>query len=312
MEFTISTLSSTFKNFSLSLERRNLSLRKHAERDVWANIVLGRNYSAAASLIKANVKVRAAPIFIEKIRKTLQEKSRFVDNSTALSLFVDAIKNDLNELSDSLLMLGGLIQCKQRTCLIRAHADRYGFGIMDSEFPGYLGLGNLYKFSLSEDESAWYRSSHDIVTGVVNSIAGIEDDKTLIYMDNLKLMSKREDEEFLIFCRDRIGVICAQIAEKLLAEYPRDEMQNWDLSFDTLYNIVYGVFEDSIMENRTSWLKIDYDSANATIDHTSVRLLDTMKWLLNSDDEDRDDSELELLDTLARSARLPIEKILKI
>jgi len=309
MEFSVSTLSSTFENFDRALARRGLSLAKHTARDVWANIVLGRNYSAAASLAKAHNKVRAIPITASTIREILREKSRAIDESTALAIFVESTKDQLNELSTSLHELSELVQSKEQTCLIQASGDYYGFGIVDSEFAGYLGLESLYNFELGEEERKWYKASSDIVTGTVNAVAGVENDVHLIHVANMRLGFKKEDDVFAEFCIAHKDALSLRLAEKLLLKFPASEMQNWDVEFRKVYDIVYSVFEDSVFNHRRSWLKIDCNLADMVIDHTSVRLLEAMNWM----SQDRDvETALDPLDSLTYSAKLPMEHILRI
>jgi len=307
MEFSNDTLNSTYQRFSHALEERGLGLSKSAMRQVWANIVLGRDYSAASSMAKAHGKVRAVPITAVSICEKLLQRSRTIDIATAESLLIESIKDELPELSPSLHELSELVQTKEQTCLVRASEDPYGFGIMDSEFAGYLGLSNLHAFKLEEDELAWYQASADIVTCLVNAAAGVGNDELDIRTTNIRLQFKKSDEVFEDFCMKRVKSFCFSIAEGLLVKFPADQITKWEVDFDGVYDVVYGVFEDAVFKDRRAWLKIDCGFADTIMDHVSARVRHDMKWMSESGDEE---VSLDLFNSLAYSAKLPMERLL--
>jgi len=308
MYFSPNTLNSTFLRFHQALNTRGLGLGRTAARNVWANIVLGRNYSAAASLAKAKGKTPAVAITIDSIRARLLYRSREVSKAIALEIFIEAIGDQLPNLSERMQELVQAVRSKEGTCLIQASGDDYGLGLMDSEFAGYLGIAQLYNFDLTEQEQCWFRASADIIKAVVNAAAGVKD-WHLIHAANIRLCQKKEDEVFAKFCTKHLDSLCESTSSSLLEEFPPLEMADWDLDFDAIYNTVYGVFERYIFECRSNWLKIDCKLADAVLDHLSVRLRETLKWMCDSVDEEIIEDPLG---TLTHSARLPMEKMLQL
>lgn len=307
MYFSPDTLHSTFFRFSQALDRRGLGLRPTAARNVWANIVLGRDYSAAASLVKAKDIAPAVAITIDSIRANLSHRSREVSNAGALEVFIEAIGDQLSELSGRMQELVEVVLSKEATCLIQATGDEYGLGVMDSEFSGYLGIAQLYNYELTEQEQLWFRASAEIIKAVVNANAGVKD-WHLIHAANIRLRQKKEDIVFAKFCQKNLNFLCEATSASLLETFPPSEMADWDLDFDTVYNTVYAVFEHNIFEYRGDWLKIDCNLADAVMDHISVRLRETMKWMCDSVDEEVIEDPLGIL---THSARLPMEKMLQ-
>lgn len=309
MQFTHQTLTSTSKRFSEALCELGLELPFSATQNTWAQIVVGKDFSAAVSCANDRGHIRAAPITEETIQAKLRARSREIDTQTAADIFAKAIREDLPELSICMTKLVTLIGGKQQTCLISACSDQTGLGIMNAKNAGYLPVSNMRFIGTDEHEVAWLRSSSDLVATTVNTLAGVSTERSFeIFAASSRAGNEKEDQVFAQYFGARIEPCCQAIVEEILKSFDPAEVTEWEADFDEVRGIVFDVFELHRGNDGHNWLNPECSLGEATIDHLGARLRETMKWLSDqANDGEENDFPFE---SLMQTARLSMRKVL--
>lgn len=311
MQFTHQTLTSTSKRFSDSLKEMGLELPFSATQNTWAQIVVGKNFSAAVACANGHGHICAVPITEESIQAKLGARSREVDSQAAADLFAKAIREDLPKLSVSMTKLVTFIGGREQTCLISACSDQTGLGIMDAKNAGYLPVSNMRFIGAEENEVAWLRSSADLVATTVNTLAGVNTHQSLeIFAANSRAGNEKEDEVFAQHFGARIESCSQAIVEQILKSFDPLSTKEWAVDFDDVRDIVFDVFERERGDDGHNWLKPECALGEALIDHLAARLRETLKWLRDqANDGEESDSPLE---SLMQTAKLSMRKILSV
>lgn len=312
MQFSSHTLVSTSRRFEAALMEEGLSLSFSAANNVWAQIVLGRDFSAAKSYVDDRGYVNAVAITADTISAKLKEKSRTIAPESAYKLFAEVIRDDLPALSYCMTELVWFLTGREQTCLISVVGDRSGLGIMDATNAGYLPVSKM-KFANGRDqEIAWLRSSSDLVVSIVNTLAGVSKDQRFdIFAANHRAGDEKKDEAFARYFSQRV-IPCGQLlAEGVLASFdPSQKKVRGDIDYDSVRDIVYDVIERETREGNDSWLKPDCELGEAMIDHLAARIREALRWLSDEVADGRDhDSPME---AVAHTAQLSMQKFLKI
>ncbi|MBB5367486.1 MULTISPECIES: hypothetical protein [unclassified Janthinobacterium] len=308
MQFSYKTLSSTFSHFNSALKSRGLTLPLETSRNVWAQIVLGKNFSAAAAHTKAKGLVTAIPISDDSIRANLQVRSREIGLQVAQEIFSEAIEPDIAELSQAMQELIEVINLEPHLCVMSVLSDSSGLGLLDSKKPGYFPVSKFGTVDLTENEVSWLKSSSRLAANTINTLAG-KNRKAFfnIFAENHRENNNKYDEVFGKHFAAAIEPTCITIVQALLEEFEPADISNWFLDFDQIRDIVFTVFERACGQNR-DWLKPDGDLAEAVTDHVAVRLREALKWMAEQANiGEIDDSPLQ---TLMQSARLAMRKML--
>lgn len=307
MQFSYDTLTSTFRRFNTALKSRGLTLPLETSRNVWAQIVLGKNFSAAVAHTKAKGLVTAIPISDGSIRATLQNRSRQVDIRAAEAIFAEAIGADIAELSKAMQELIDVVKLDPNVCVLSVHRDRAGLGLMDSTSPGYFPVSAFGTIDITEEEVIWLKDSSALAAVTINTLGGKSIEQYVeIFAANHRANSKKSDTEFAKYFSAKIELTCTSIVKALLLEFDPSDMDNWNLDFDEIRDIVFEVFEHACFKR--DWIQPDGDLAEAVIDHIAVRLRETLKWMAEQAGiGEIDESPSE---TLMQSAKLSMQKML--
>jgi hypothetical protein len=311
MQFTHQTLTSTSKRFSEALNEKGLELPFSATQNTWAQIVVGKNFSAAVACANEHGRIIAVPITEESIQAKLRARSRDIDAQTAAYIFAKAVREDLASLSTSMANLVTLIGGREPTCLISACSDNTGLGIMDARNAGYLPVSNVRFIGAGEHEIAWLRSSAGLVATTVNTLAGVSTEQSFeIFSASSRAGNEKEDHVFAQYFGARIEPCCQAIVEEILKSFDPEEVREWEVDFDDVRGIVFDVFERDRGNDGYNWLKPECALGEAMIDHLGARLRETLKWLSEqATDGEENDSPRE---SLMQTARLSMRKILKV
>jgi hypothetical protein len=311
MQFTHQTLTSTSKRFSEALNERGLELPFSATQNTWAQIVVGKNFSAALACANDHGHIIAVQITEEAIQAKLRARNREIDAQAAADIFAKAIRQDLPELSISMTKLVTLIGGSEQTCLVSACSDDTGLGIMDAKNAGYLPVSNMRFIGTDKHEVAWLRCSADLVATTVNTLAGVSIEQSFeILAASSRAGNEKEDQVFAQYFGARIESCCQAIVEKILKSFDPAEVKEWEVDFDDIRGIVFDVFERDRGNDGHNWLKPECAFGEAMIDHLGARLRETLKWLSDqANDGEDNDSPLE---SLMQTARLSMRKILSV
>lgn len=311
MQFTHQTLSRTSKNFSKALNKRGLELSFTSTQNTWAQIVAGKDFSAAMASTNKNGFISAVPVSTESIQSKLNGRNRDIDSPTANDIFTEAISEDLPELSSYMAELVMHIKGMKNRCLIRAFSDKTGLGVIDAEIAGYLPLSNLHLLDANEHEVGWLKSSSDVVVSTVNALAGINlNEFANIFATNFRVGRQRNDHAFAQYFGVRVEPCCQTIVEKVLKSFDLVLVEEWEVDFDEVRDIVFDVIERDCRIARQNWLSPECALAEALIDHLGARLRETIRWLC---DQPNGSEEIETpFETLMQTARISMEKLLKI
>lgn len=309
MQFTHQTLTSTFKRFSEALSERGLELSFSATQNTWAQIVVGKDFSAAVTCANDRGHISAVPITEEAIQKKLRARNREIDAKAAADIFANAVREDLPELSICMTKLLTLIGGREHTCLISACSDDTGLGIMDAKNAGYLPVSNLRLVGADEHEVTWLRSSAHLVAATVNTLAGVSAEQRFeIFASSSRAGNDKEDQVFAQYFGARIEPCCQAMVEGILQYFDPAEVKEWEVEFDDVRGIVFDVFERDRGNDGHNWLKPECALGEATIDHLGARLRETLKWLSEqANDGEESDSPSE---SLMQTARLSMRKVL--
>lgn len=309
MRFTHQTLTSTSKRFSEALSERGLELSFNATKDTWAQIVVGKNFSAAVACANDRGHILAVAITEDSIRAKLRDRNREIDGKTAADIFTDAIGEDLPEISNCVSKLVTIISGREQTCLISACSDDTGLGIMDAKHAGYIPVSNVRFIGNDQHGLAWLRSSADLVATTVNTLAGLSTEQSFeIFAASFRARNEKEDQVFAQYFGARIEPSCQAIVEEILKNFDPEEATKWEVDFDDVRGIVFNVFERHRGNDGDNWLRPESALGNATIDHLGARLRETLKWLSEqaNDGAERDSHSASLMQT----ARLSMRKVL--
>ncbi|NHZ83968.1 hypothetical protein F2P44_32595 [Massilia sp. CCM 8695] len=305
MKFSYVTLSSTRSRFSKALASRGLGLSLSAAQNVWANIVVGKNFSAAKPQATKDDGIFAIPVDAERIQSLLRARSREINLDTAVELFSEAIEEDLAALSPGMLEL--LSFCKTTgSFLIEAGSDSVKLGVMDAKYPGYIPVGNLPFLNGREPETEWFATSSALVLEVVNGL--LETDTTEIFASNFRLVQQKEDRVFSKFIGPRIELYGQVIAEKVISVF-EPQYPDWEaVDFDRVRDLIYDTIASDIYHQKNTWLNADCDLAELIMDSVAARIRDGLKWL--AIDAEAEGGLNDPVGTIAHTVRLCLAKIL--
>ena len=311
MRFTHETLSATRKDFSKALKARELSLPFQIELNLWAKIVTGKNYPAAAPSCNQSGGIDAIPVSPDTIRAALRRHGRDVSEELAVELFATAVGQHLGEISYCMANLVRLLKTAKSRCLIKAGSETPGIGLMDTEQPGYIPLARMEMFIARPGESVWIATSAELVVEVVHRLAGIGRGQSIdIFAKNHRLSDEKSDLVFVRTIKPRIKECSLAVAERINRLFDPADIEDWEaVDFDIVRDAVYDSLTTTIGSDHASWLSIDCDIAEAMIDHVAARIRDGMKW--TSREADDGEASDHPLDWVAWTAQLSMEKILK-
>ncbi|MET3135240.1 hypothetical protein AAKU55_005548 [Oxalobacteraceae bacterium GrIS 1.11] len=312
MQFSYDTIQSTSKQFIKALNARGLSLSLSAQRNLWTQIVLGKNHSAALSYARAHGYVDAIPITVESIRTKLKARSREIDYNSAHALIAEAIGNDLSELSYCMSKLVEFIRATKPSCLISIDSDRTGLGVMDTRKAGYIPVGNIPFCNGREREIVWLHSSSGLAAVIVNTLAGVSGKQSRdICSVSFRALWKKEDEVFAFYMGTRVMSCSRSIAEGILAVFDPVLITDCDvIDYDRVSDIVFDVIDAELNETPNQWLKSSCQLCEAMVNHVAARIRGDLKWLSEqANDGEVLDSPMEFL---IYTAQLSIQKILNI
>lgn len=306
MQFTRQTLHSTCKRFEKALKERNLKLSLSSTQNLWAQIVLGKNYSAASANLNHCDYAEAINISIESIRAQLKAYSREVDYPTARNLFLAAITDDLVDLSRFLHELATVIRAIDGACVMSVLGDSSGLGIFQTGKAGYLPVSTL-----SWDAKvnfAWCRANSQVSSDLVNHAAGIDPKREMeIFASSHRASDKKSDRAFFEFFSARIQLCAQSISEAILEACDLDDDPDWNIDVDDVRDVIFSVFEK--LSRGVEWVKPDSDFAEALIDHLAVRVRESLKWLCGLDEGESEEHPPK--ETLHRSVALSMTKFLE-
>jgi hypothetical protein len=311
MRFTTSTLISTTKRFSAVLKANGLELPFGKANDVWTQIVLGRNFSAARSYVSAQEIVDAIPISEDAVRKKLAHRSREIDRLAVCQLLAEVLQEDISLLSPCMAALVGVLRSNSpQTCLTRASADRFGLGIIETTKAGYLPISQIKMSGDQEKEMSWLKSSSEFVANVVNQMAGIDGHLYgEIFAANFRAGRAWEDTLFAFHMSDHIDSCSDAVAKAVLLSFDPGAVQDWDaIDFDEIRDIVVGAIEVELAKANDNWLKAECQLGEALSDHLGARIRETMKWLYT---QANDGEDVDPLYSLTYSAKLSMSKLLE-
>lgn len=306
MEFSRQTLHSTCKRFEKALKNRNLKLSLSATQNLWAQIVLGKGYSAASAKLNHCDHVEAVNVSIDGVRAQLKGYSRDVDYSTARDLFFSAIADDMVHLSNFLHDLASAIRRIDDACVMSVRSDPSGLGIFEAGKAGYFPVSKLIWDV--DVNFAWYRANSEISSELVNHIAGIDPDRKMdIFARNHRASSKKSDRAFFELFSSRIQLCAESISEAVLEEFDVGDDPNCVIDFDDLREVIFSIFEK--FSRGVEWVKSDSDFAESLIDHLTVRVRESLKWLCSLDEVESE--EFPARQTIYRSVELSMTKFLE-
>lgn len=311
MIFTCDTLYSTSLQFSHALSAKGIPLSLGKLRDRWAQIVVGKNYSAAVAQAKADGWIPAISITPESISQKLRDRSVFVDASSALELFAESIGKDLQYLSNYFHFLVKMLQAKSNFYAIAVSGDALtGIGIVEPDVAGYIPLGQCQLAEIKEHECSWIKQHNHFVADVCNYLAGhSQEEVSTSFFANIRSGYDREDSVFLEFMTSHSESVSCAIALKLVTVFNlnRNDFTSAKFYFDEIDVVVASAIESEIQRNPENWLKIDCDLSDAVIDHVSARLMSNLRCFADPGFLD-DTTPLEILESTASQA---IKRILK-
>lgn len=306
MHFTRQTLHSTCKRFEKALKEKNLKLSLSSSQNLWAQIVLGKDYSAAAASLNHCDYGEATKISIDGIRTQLRAYSREVDYPTACSLFLAAISDDLANLSSFLYELAKVVRSVGDACVMSVRSDASGLGMLQTGREGYVPVSSLPWFV--EANFTWYRANSEVAAYLVNHAVGIGSMQRMdIFASSHRASDKRSDRAFFEFFSTRIQLCTQSITESILKTFDIGGAPDCHIDFDDVRNEIFSVFER--FSYGVEWVQPDGDFAESLIDHLAVRARETLKWLCGLDELESKENPLE--ETLYRSIELSMTKFME-
>lgn len=314
MKFTANTLTSTSRRFEQALKARGLTLSFSTADKLWAQIVVGKNMSAAKAQANAEDHIQAINISAESIRTKLKERSREISQQDAIELFAEAIQNDLYELSPALCFLVGYLNELPQSSLNCVSGDPTGLGIIDTSKPGYIPVQNLRFPNGHVLDAAWTRPNAELIVETLNLIAGINREQYFdILAANVRLGLERQDDAFSAYFVERVDSFSRSISLEVLKSFDPGSIETWNLDFDFIKDIVYDVVECEVMSarrNGTNWLKPDCGVAGILMNHTTAQIRETLQLYCREIKDGDDPGSLD--ETLEWTAKLSAQKVFKI
>jgi hypothetical protein len=272
MQFTTITLGNTASQFHKFLRSHGLSVSINKDRDIWAQIVLGKKYSAAVAQARAEGRIPAVPVTTESIQAKLKERNRELTHNLAVASFVESVRTDLPELSHSMSQLLLFARDNVDACLIAVGTDRCKLGLIHSDLPGYLQLGSMELFDGCPQETAWIRSSSRLVAAAVNELADVE--HRTIYVGNIRVSQQRMNDVFSEYMKLHVARFSIALGERIETAFDVEGVSDFGVDFDRVSDIVYDVMEAEIRndDRRGHRLDLDCQVAQSMRDHLAVRL----------------------------------------
>lgn len=311
MRFTHDTIFSTARQFGHALKARGLTLKLNTTQDVWAQIIAGKNFSAAAAQAKSHGHIDPIQISTTSICQKLFDRSRTLDAGGAVEVFAAAIAHDLPALSPCKSRLVSILQLQAKSCLAAVISERTtGLGIIEPDRPGYMPVVRLL-IDIGSHEAAWLRANSEFAADVINVLAGrTQGQCTEITLANIRSENQRHDQAFADYVNQHIESICAAVAHGVLADLDPIEPEDWEdsVTFDDLRQSVFAVLDAVFRNARIDWLRADCDLGEAVMDHVAARVRENL-WLFADPAYRR---ELpEPAEVFADAVRHAIETILK-
>jgi hypothetical protein len=282
MKFSADTLRSTSRNFERALVSRELKLQYQQSQNLWAQIAVGKNYSAASAQAKDRGFVEARTVSKETICELLASSNRHVTQDVTAEIYSAAIADDLETLSHSLSAILAWLRKHPSYHVASLVGEPVAcLGLMDSEHAGFIPVGTAEFLSLRSEELTWIRENSEFVADVLNTLAGrTENQCEDIRLANMRATYAQEDEIFATFITGAGKAISDTIGAKILHESGPDNLASaGTLDYDEIHWAVYGVFEARIQQEDTTWLKPDCGLAEAVIDHVSGRIRETLRLI---------------------------------
>jgi hypothetical protein len=302
MKFTQTTLKRTSDHFRKALRSRNITIGWEASFNLWAQIVAGKNYSAASSQAKAAGHLLAAPTSIDRIQLAFAQRSRKLDDKTVLGIFEDAIRSDLGEISPAMHKLWQFAARRPGSCF---WVGDNVIGFFQQDKPGCLSLDMLPLLNGHVDDLAWMRTSPNFVADLLNRLAGISpDDESRIVSGSIREGLKQNEEVFVRYFRPRSEELSTSMSNRILAKWPNTA--TWErLDYDELSYIVEEVLEEFCAAGAVEtngWLQAYCDIGDALRDHVTARAREAIRVYAEVPDE--------ASDSLAGTIEFAINKIL--
>lgn len=313
MRFDTLTLRSTSHRFNEALRARKLALPLTKRLNTWAQIVVGKDHSAAISQAEAHGAIAAVPLSAKRLQDLLGKRGRVVSHGAAGEIFAEAIGPDLLMLSEYLFRLLRLLQNNPGFCLIGASRESLGLGVVDADHPGYLPVSQLRPFSGNDHERDWLRASAELIADTINCLAGYTTAQVLdIRTANMRKGFDKEDDAFTDFVKRRGDGLGHVLAARLLARLDDTPVSTWDdLDYDDVRDEVYECIAREISgEGDSTWLKPDCSLADAVIDHLAAQLRETLRYAAY-EAADTGVVEESYADSLAHTARVAIGRIVR-
>lgn len=282
MKFSPDTLRTSSRNFEKALVDRGLKLPYQQSQNLWAQIIVGKNYSAASAQAKSRGYIEAGKVSQESICEFLASAKRPIALSTATEIYSEAIADDLATASHSLSELLAWLQkhpSYRVASLVSEQVSR--LGLMDSEHGGYIPVGTTELFQLQTDEIPWIRENSGFLADVLNRLVGHSQKQCHdIFLANMRAAFDQEDKMFAAFIGYAGEAISKAIGEGVLREVGTHNLPFPDAhDYDQIRWAVYDVFEDKAKEIDTTWLKPDRGLAEAVIDHIAGRIKQDLRLI---------------------------------
>jgi hypothetical protein len=302
MEFTHATFKNSFSRFKKSLEAQNLGMNMSSVQNLWGELVLGKDYSAAIASLNRHGKLKAKNISPESIRACLKNRSRDVDLKTATSLFTESVVENLQELSGTMHDISCLLKNLENSCVITASDGDLGLGILRANEPGYIPIETVRLKETVEGEFAWLKSNSSIVVSVINSAAGVGNSSFVeIFAANSRESDKKADRTFALYFSKRVRETAVEVANVLLEGYDVGEGSDDSFDYDEIRDEIEDVFHR--LAKQRDWVRPDCNFGETLIDHLTARVRETLKWLSYPPGEyDDDRSEKKSLENATELA----------
>lgn len=312
MRFTHETLRSTTQYFGHALKAQGLTLPLSTTQNVWAQIIAGKNFSAAIAQVKSQGYLDAIQITATSICQKLSDRSRMLSADCAVDVFAAAIAHDLPALSPSKSQLVNLLRLLAPACLTSAISEpTTGLGIIEPDRAGYLPVGKLNLVESESHEAAWLKANSEFVADVVNVLAGrTQEQCTELTLVNINAQTQQNNKAFADYVSQHIESICTAVAQAVLAELDPASPEQWEdsVTFEDLRQSLFDALDAVFRNACIDWLRADCDLGEAVMDHVAARIRENL-WLFSDPAYLREmPSPVEVF---ADAARHAIETILK-
>jgi hypothetical protein len=312
MKFSDDTLRTTSRSFEKALSKRGLKLPYQQSQNLWAQIAIGKNYSAAAAQAKSRGYIQAGIVSQKSICETLATAKRSVKANDAIEIFGEAIADELLTLSPNLSEICKWLHNNPTYVITSVLGERVTrLGLMNADHAGYIPVGTTNLFQLQDYEISWVRENSEFAAAIINWLAGRTENKYIdITLANMRASFDQEDQIFSAFMTDNEEVISEAISKEILRSIGSDNLSATEAhDYDQIRWAIYDVFERMINKVETTWLKPDCDLAEAVIDHIAGRIKQDLQ--LVADDILSEDlaSNPEIL--LADTARYAMRRFIR-